>query len=158
MKNIEKIASDRGYIVTVEGDALNRKGLKVGRLSSKKLYLEIGIKVANKVHNCSVHRLQAYQKYGDSLYMDGMVVRHLNDIKTDNSWANIVIGTQKDNMQDIPEQVRIQRARNASSSLIKHDSESIKKFFAANSNSYRATMEHFNISSKGTLHYIVNKR
>jgi len=60
-----------------------------------------------------VHRFQAYQKYGELLFVDGMVARHLNGNPLDNSWDNIVIGTQKDNMADISVAKRKERAINA---------------------------------------------
>lgn len=60
---------------------------------------EDGVK---KTHVCFYHRLQAYQKYGDAIYQKGIVVRHLNDVKTDNSISNIAIGSYADNVRDIP--------------------------------------------------------
>lgn len=40
-----------------------------------------------------IHRLQAYQKFGDKIYEDGIVVRYLNGDRYDNSYDNIGIGT-----------------------------------------------------------------
>ena len=47
-----------------------------------------------------VHRMQAYQLYGDEAFFEGMVVRHLNGNSLDNSAANIAIGTHSENMLD----------------------------------------------------------
>ncbi|MCM3130078.1 HNH endonuclease [Paenibacillus provencensis] len=48
-----------------------------------------------------VHRLVAYLKFGrKELFKDGIVVRHLDDIKHNNSWINIDIGTHEDNRRD----------------------------------------------------------
>lgn len=102
------------------------------------------------------HRLQAYQKYGDMLYGEGMMVRHLNGDSLDNSWGNIAIGTNSENQMDIPEQIRLFRARYASSFMQKHNHDDIISFYKENK-SYKKTMEKFEISSKGTLHYILNK-
>lgn len=44
------------------------------------------------------HRLAAVKKYRRSL--KGMVVRHLNGIKTDNSPENLVLGTHAENIMD----------------------------------------------------------
>jgi hypothetical protein len=51
--------------------------------------------------NIAIHRLQAFQKYGDLLYEEGTVVRHLNGDPGSNAWDNIAIGTMSDNMFDI---------------------------------------------------------
>jgi hypothetical protein len=37
-------------------------------------------------------------KYGDLLYEEGTVVRHLNGDPGSNAWDNIAIGTMSDNM------------------------------------------------------------
>jgi hypothetical protein len=58
--------------------------------------------------NIAIHRLQAFQKYGDLLYEEGTVVRHLNGDPGSNAWDNIAIGTMSDNMFDIPKQIRIE--------------------------------------------------
>ena len=50
-----------------------------------------------------MHHLQAYMKYGDGIMCNsshGAVVRHFNDKKADNSYDNILIGTQADNIKD----------------------------------------------------------
>lgn len=47
-----------------------------------------------------VHQLLAYQLYGELYMKEGIVCRHLNDIKTDLSEKNIAIGTNLDNSRD----------------------------------------------------------
>lgn len=47
-----------------------------------------------------IHKFQAYNKYGKKIFDEGVVVRHKNGIKTDNSRTNILIGTQSQNMRD----------------------------------------------------------
>ena len=103
----------------------------------------------------SCHRLQAYQKYGDKIYEDGVEVRHNNGESLDNSWCNILIGSHSDNMMDIPKQIRIKKALHATSFIRKYDKKEVKDFYTIN-RSYKKTMDEFNISSKGTLYYILN--
>lgn len=86
-----------------------------------------------------------------------MVVRHLNGNILDNSITNIEIGTNSDNMMDIPEKIRQKRSSNANKkypddivSLIKSDREK--------GMSYKELMNKYNILSKGTLSYIINNR
>lgn len=53
----------------------------------------------------NVHRIIAYLKYGDEYCYPITEARHLNDVKNDYSWSNIAIGTHKENMHDIPQEV-----------------------------------------------------
>jgi hypothetical protein len=92
-------------------------------------------------------------KYGDLLEEEGTVVRHLNGDQG-NAWDNIAIGTMSDNMFDIPKQIRIRRAEHASS-LSQHDHVKIKQWHI--NNRHKNTMIEFDISSKGTLNYILKK-
>lgn len=153
---IEQIAYLKGYRVTMSGVLLNPKNIEIGSLTGRYLYGSFKSKKNNvKLKRFSAHRLQAFQKYGNKLYEEGIMVRHKNGNPIDNSWDNILIGTNKENAMDIPEHIRISRALHASSFLRKHDKEEVKKYYQE-CKSYKKTMEKFNISSKGTLHYILN--
>ena len=148
-------AYNRGYRVTKEGSV---KGIKTKELSlskNKKGYYSFNIRYDNKVTRVFVHRLQAYQKYGKKLFNEEVLARHLNGDSTDNSWDNILIGTQSDNMMDISEEERISKSLHATSFIRKYNKEEVKKFHKK-SKSYKETMEKFHISSKGTLNYILN--
>lgn len=150
----EVIVNKRGYTVSEEGIAYNPKGEKVGHLGSGG-YKRLKVRINKKGVGVKIHRLQAYQKYGDKIYGEGVVVRHLDGDKLNNSWDNILIGTNSDNQMDIPEQIRIKRALTATSYIRKYDKEEVKNFHKKEK-SYKKTMEKFNISSKGTLNYILN--
>lgn len=154
MKKIEKIVSTRGYVVTEDGRLLNPKGVEIGVINNSG-YRASMVRVMGKKVWFSHHRLQAYQKYGDKLYNPGIVVRHVNGNQLDASWENILIGTGSDNMMDIPENIRIKRAAYASSFIKKHNHQEIRSYHEK-CKSYKATMDKFGITSKGTLHYILN--
>jgi len=157
MKNkIEYIAALRGYVVTEDGILLNPKGIKIAGYLNHMGYYKTQIRVKGVITELCPHRLQAFQKYGNKLFEKGIIVRHLNGISTDNSWDNILVGTQSDNMLDIPEQIRIKKAKYAASFIKKYDKTEVREYYSL-TNSYKKTMEKFNISSKGTLHYILNK-
>ena len=151
-----------GYRVTAQGDMRGLNGKPIGSLCNG--YYRIHVRIKKKLHskikngyiNCLVHRLQAYQKYGEDIYKKGIVCRHLNGNPLDNSIDNIAIGTQSDNMMDRKKEDRIAHAKLASSYNQKHNPDVIKKYYAK-AKSYKKTMAEFNISSKGTLHYILNK-
>jgi hypothetical protein len=126
------------------------------KCSNSKGYIYGGIKINGKTTKIYAHRLQAYKKFGDAMFEDGIMVRHLDGNPANNSWDNIEIGTQSDNMMDIDADIRLAKALHATSFARKHDKETIRAFYREH-NSYKKTMEHFNISSKGTLHFILNK-
>jgi len=148
----EIIAAKRGYIVTEEGVLLNPKGNEVGVIING--YHTLKMRFSGKSLNLKTHRLQAFQKYGSKIYEEGIVVRHKNGISEDNSWDNILIGTHSDNMMDIPEQIRIKKARYATSFIRKYNKKEVREFHKKE-NSYKLTMQKFGISSKGTLNYIL---
>ncbi len=150
----EIIAYNLGYRVNKKGDLIGLKGNPVGSLSNG--YYKIKIRIKDGYINCLTHRLQAYQKYGEDIYKKGIVCRHLNGNPLDNSIDNIAIGTQSDNMMDRKKEDRIAHAKLASSYNQKHNPYIIKKYYFK-VKSYKKTMEEFDISSKGTLHYILNK-
>lgn len=152
---VEKIASSRGYIVTEDGKFLNPNGSEIGRYNDDG-YLYSSFRVDKRCIRCYAHRLQAYQKYGDLLYQDGILTRHLNGDSRDNSWVNISIGTHSQNMMDIPEDIRVRKARYASSFVTKYNHSEVIEFYNS-CRSYKDTMKKFKISSKGTLYYIINK-
>ena len=83
-------------------------------------------------------------------------VRHVNADRGDFSWDNILIGTHSQNMMDIPEHIRLAKALHATSHVRKYDKGEVRKFYNG-CKSYKKTMEQFDISSKGTLHFILNK-
>lgn len=151
---IEQIISERGYQVTEDGRLLNPKGKIIGDVINSNGRKGSCVRVKGKKVNFFHHRLQAFQKYGLALFEKGIEVRHLNNNPLDNSWDNISIGTHSQNMMDIPEQIRIKKALHATSFVRKYDKEEVKKFHKI-SNSYKLTMAEFNISSKGTLNFIL---
>lgn len=149
-------AFNRGYRVASGGSVLGKQVSKLSTPINSAGYYFFSIRKGSKKYVIQVHRLQAFQKYGMQLFDTAIVVRHLNGNPLDNSYDNIVIGTQSDNMLDIPEEVRVAKALHASSFVRKHKKEIVRKFHKNNGNSYKKTMEHFCINSKGTLHYILN--
>src|SRR6266404_5549617 len=47
-----------------------------------------------------IHKLVAFQKYGEQMFRKNIVVRHGNDDRYNNKHFNIKIGNQKDNEAD----------------------------------------------------------
>lgn len=102
--DITELAAKKGYKVSQCGNFVS--GLKTAelRLSKQnrkgKLYASFNISIGGKSTRCYVHKLQAYQKFGEEMFEVGIVVRHMNDVSLDNSYGNIEIGTQLQNMMD----------------------------------------------------------
>lgn len=60
--------------------------------------------------NYLVHRLAAYCFYGEEMFREGIVVRHLNGNTLDVSRKNIALGTPSENEQDKDPAVRSKNA------------------------------------------------
>jgi len=100
-------AIERGLRIEKDGTVIGLKGKPIkGSLmirskkdKSNRRYLYTGFKERAVIY---FHRLQAYTKYGDALFEDGVCTRHGEGGHLDNSWDNITIGTHTANMRDIP--------------------------------------------------------
>jgi hypothetical protein len=149
-------ANNIGYKVNENGEVISNRG-NIRKLNdNKKGYYRISIRLNGEQINIPVHKMVAYQKFGDKIFEKGIQVRHLNSNSFDNSYDNIEIGTQSKNMMDTPKEERIRRAKHASSFLKKYNHEKVISFYN-NCKSYKKTMEKFDISSKSTLNFILKK-
>jgi hypothetical protein len=149
-------AFNKGYRVSECGEYLTTPFSKLTKKNFTHGYPVFGYRIDGKKLNVTWHRLQAYQKYGDMLFEKGILVRHTNHIITDCSWDHILIGTAKDNMEDNPREDVLKYALNATDKWRKYNASEVKEFYST-CKSYKQTMKKFNISSKGTLHFILNK-
>jgi hypothetical protein len=104
-------AFKRGYRVMPEGCVRSPTGA-IRRLCMQNCNgykkFSFNITIRGKATAIYVHKLAAYQKFGDTVFASDIEVRHLNNVSTDNSLANIGIGTHKQNMHDIPQNLRKQ--------------------------------------------------
>lgn len=103
----EQIAQEMGYSVSDKGDCINPEGEVIAKRHVR--YRKFKIRVDKKIVYVRVHRLQAYQKYGNKIYQEGIDVRHLDNNKMNCAANNIAIGTRTDNMLDIPLEIRRKR-------------------------------------------------
>ena len=70
-------AFNKGYRINKDG-IVNYKDKEVNGFI-RKVYKILGFRtIEGKCQHCSFHRLQAYQKFGDKIYENGIVVRHLD--------------------------------------------------------------------------------
>ena len=153
---LEKVALKKGYYVNVLGDLYHKDKL-YNIFKNTYGYNMFRIRYNGKSRMVLTHRLQAYQKYGDNIYVDGQEIRHIDGNKNNNSFFNLVIGSHSDNMLDIPKKIRLEKSIYASLKIVKYNNvEEIRKYHN-DGHSYRDIMEKFGISSKGTVSYIINK-
>lgn len=153
-EEITRLSKEKGYYVDKKGYVFNKDGKSISLSSNNKGtgYKSFNIRVNGSNPTRSfVHRLQAFQKFGDVIFKEDMVIRHLNGDSLDNSFENIGIGTLSDNMLDIPKEKRVLNASNP-----RHDHEKIIQDFK-NGYTYKEIMEKHGITSKGTVSFIVNK-
>jgi hypothetical protein len=154
--DIYKIAKDRGYRIDGDGNVYSKR-MKLNPMKTCPTnYLFFSVKINGKSEKVMVHRFQAYAKYGDKAFEKGIVVRHLNGNSLDNSWDNIAIGTQHDNMMDIPKELRISHAQKAGDAVRIYDHEAVYQYYLQ-TKSYKKAKEKFGIRSKATMHAIISK-
>lgn len=154
-------AYNKGYrIINGNIHSPNNKLLKNQNNKSNKSYSKFTIYYLKKSIKVSVHRLVAFQKYGDKLFKKGIEVRHLDGNPQNNLEENIAIGTCRDNHLDIPVSKRILLATNAAKHLRKFNDLEIKQIRTDHKQglSYNKLMEKYNITSKGTMSYIINHK
>lgn len=147
-------AYNKGYRV-VDGKVFYQNRERKVRVNNTGYY-SFTIRYNNIVSNVCVHRLVAYQKYGDTIFNNNVLVRHEDGNPINNSEINILIGNQSDNMMDIAPEIRRRSAITASKCMQKHNHEEIVEFHKIDK-SYRKTMEKFDITSKGTLFFILKQ-
>lgn len=143
-----------GFKISHDGKELTRDDIPVSAYI-KNGYFQHSFGPKKKRQNLRLHRLQAWQKYGEAMHATGIVCRHLDGNPQNNHWDNIAIGTQSENMMDQSTEVRKQRAQNAANALKKHDWQEVRKFY--DDHGWKITMAHFSFTSKGSLSYILNK-
>lgn len=154
-------AYNKGYRITEEGEVM---GLKNKILSPR---IQNGYKnfctrtKSGERYIVKYHRLQAYQKFGNKIFEENIVVRHLDSNSLNNSYKNIAIGTESDNSMDKDPKVRKEVAIKATRQMqdnTRSYEERCKIYEDLKNNvSYKQIIEKHNISSKGTLSFMKNK-
>lgn len=93
-------AHTKGYRVRKSGKVVGVKGSVLSLAKNKKGYYRFSMRHDGKIVSVMVHKLQAFQKFGEEAFYEGMVIRHQNDKEFDNSHKNLILGTQAENMAD----------------------------------------------------------
>lgn len=93
-----KVRSIDREILTLNGRRVKLKGKELA-LSDSLGYKSVNLSKGNEQRSIKVHVLVAKAFLGDGV--QGSLVRHLNDVRTDNRLENLSYGTQVDNMADM---------------------------------------------------------
>ena len=161
-----KACVTEGYTVLKNGDVISPSGEKIKPYKWGKSIKYLKIRYKNKnivklITEVAIHRLQAYKKFGDKIFEKGIVVRHLNGNSLDNSWDNIVIGTQSDNMFDRSKESLKEHSliatRKRQDKFRTYKERCLIYEDLRNNIPYSEIMKTYNIPSKGTLSYMKNK-
>ena len=145
-----------GFTIDKNGKVYNRDGKEInGKIRNG--YKAIAIRINGKRIDVKFHRFQAYMKYGNELFENGIVVRHLNNDKMDNSWNNIAIGSSHDNSMDNLPSDRMKYAINASKVSNKYTKEFVEEIrkVHAEGATYREISEKYGLP-KSSISYIIN--
>ncbi len=102
-----------------------------------------------------VHRLAAYQKFGEAVFQPGIVVRHLDGNPLNNRTENIAIGTQSDNAMDRPEKDRRDHASKGAQKFTPEFIQQIKEDHQSGLG-YRKLQQKYGIA-RSTLSYYLSK-
>ena len=152
-------AFEKGYTVNEEGDVYYKDRKRSLNLDSKGYYnftVKVTIDGNVKCTRVWVHRLQAYQKFKEKMFENNIEVRHLDSNCLNNKKGNIGIGTPKENASDKHPNVRMRAALIATSFVKIHNHEEIVRLHNEGL-SYKKIMQKLNISSKGTINFIIKK-
>jgi hypothetical protein len=155
-----KRAVQRGYWAAADGTVYGPQGcpLKLQlRGRAGKLYPCFNV-LSNGVRRpIPAHKLIAYLKFGDASAVDGIVVRHLDDNPLNNSWENIAIGTQSDNLLDRAEIDRKLSAQKAGRTNSKPEAfwDQVRAEYESGA-SYNELTKKYGLA-KGTLSYRLSK-
>ena len=152
-----------GYNINKDGNII-RKNLSIKSIfpENGSGYQYITVRLPMKYNaRIPIHKIQAYKKFGSVMFEKGILVRHLDGNPLNNSWDNIEIGTNSDNMMDRGPKCRKNSATIATRKMqdIIRSYEDRCKIYEdlKNEMSYNEIMKKHNISSKGTLSFMKNK-
>lgn len=97
--NVQEIITresiEKGYTIGDDGVVKNPKG-DIIKGSDERGYLKTSYVYGGKRYKLYFHKLQAFIKYGEDMFKKGVLVRHINGVKNDNTTDNIILGGRKD--------------------------------------------------------------
>jgi hypothetical protein len=115
LQSVIKIVYEKGYRIK-DNKCFNPKGKEIkGCIKHHPVpYKQLSLKFGKNARSIFFHALLAYQLYGEEYFKKGIVARHLDGDSLNNSENNIVLGTMKDNILDIPSKRRTSKNKKSS--------------------------------------------
>jgi hypothetical protein len=158
------LSHEKGYSFS-DGKIISPYGKCLKLMESDWGYLMFSFRLSKnhsdkpRTHTVMVHRLVAYQKFGMKMFESNTLVRHLDGNCKNNNPENIAIGSPSDNMFDQPKEVRLRKAITATTKNRKFSDEDVRLIKAdskIHKIPYSQIMKKWDITSKGTLSFIIN--
>ncbi len=145
-----------GYHVESDGTVKSPFSQKAGYVA-KTGYVYVTVEFEGGDVKIPIHRLAAYQKFGDLIFNTGNVVRHLDGNPSNNSYDNLALGSQSDNMLDRSEDSRREHAKKGAKVLRKLSDQQVVTLRAdrARGLTLNQLCDLYGLS-KSTVSYIVN--
>lgn len=149
-----RIAFRKGYRVTETGTVVNALGrtrvLQIKNADTDPRHVfNVGIGNGNRFP-VMVHKLQAYQKFGEAMFEPGILVRHLDEDSLNNRPENIALGTPTDNALDRQPEVRRAHAQHAANHNIAYDWKTVERDYFEGGLGFKKLAAKYGMS-KGTL-------
>lgn len=151
-------AKSVGYTIDKFGN-INSKTGKPLILSKSGNYLKFTVNKNGEYGTVKVHSFQAYCKFGNKLFNDGIEVRHLNNNSLDNTFENISIGTKHENHLDKDRETIKKVSIAGAQKLRRFTSDDIRdiRLKKRNGDTLKEIADIYN-TSKGHISSIVNYR
>ena len=134
-------------------------GTYIKYTKSRGNYAQFTIFFYGKRAHIGVHRLVAYQKFGDEVFKPGIQTRHKDGNSLNNSDDNILIGTAKENAADKTEYNKMKSVMMGATAIRKFSDEKVNEIRSLREKgwNYPRLMAEYGIKSKGTLFSILNR-
>lgn len=161
------LAYKKGYRVNDVGEVISKKGVQLKASARKRsdrsrsqCYRRFTIRTTGRnTRPVPIHALCAYQKYGDAALAEDVVIRHKDGDSLNNMPGNIILGSPKDNANDMTVLAHHVRSLKAAMKKRKLSRDQIIELLARRESgeTYKQLMHRFGIA-KSTVGYIVNKK
>jgi len=152
-------AKRTGMRVDPDGSMIGKRGNVLASSIGATKYPRFSVYLEGFRVTAEVHKLQAYQKFGDLVFQEGKEIRHLNGNPADNSWDNIALGTYQENMMDKTKMTRMDAAKKAAAARRRYSIDDIRDIRRKKANGLslkKIALEYK--SSKGHISDIVNRK
>lgn len=164
MNELVRYAYIKGYRVDILGRVISFTGKfrKVSRNNKcSKSYYRFTVRFKDKWGTVFVHKLQAYQKYGNKSQEKGIEVRHLDGNSLNNHRHNIAIGSHIDNMLDKSPETRRKASIEASTYLrviTDEDILVIRDLYFNQRWTYKELMAKYNVKAKSSMWEFIHRK